>query len=416
MNTKIAILFHLKRTKTTTGGLVPVYMRVTVNGKRLEISTKRYVEESKWIVNAGKLKGSSEEARTTNEYLDTLKAQVYQHQTDLIKLGSPVNADTMRNKLLGIEEKHRSLVKIFEDHNKQVEALIGKEFAANTLKRYKTTLRHTTDFLKWKYNISDINVTSINHAFIADYEFYLRSVCNCANNSTIKYIKTFGKIIRICLANGWIDKNPFANWKAKLKQVERIFLSEEELQVLTIKNLHGVRLNQVRDIFVFSCYTGLAYADVHNLSHSHISIGIDGGKWIFSHRQKTDTKFNIPLLPQAESILNKYADYPQCLNKGKLLPVLSNQKMNAYLKEIADICGINKELTYHTARHTFATTVTLSNGVPIESVSKMLGHKDIKITQHYAKILDKKVSADMNLLKEKMMKKEEAKYSLVKEA
>ncbi|MBX3165118.1 MAG: site-specific integrase [Bacteroidetes bacterium] len=416
MNTKIAILFHLKRSKTTTDGLVPVYMRVTINGERLEISTKRYVEESKWIVSAGKLKGNSEEARITNEYLDTLKAQVYQHQTNLIKLGSPVDIDTMRNKLLGIEEKRRSLVQIFEDHNKQMEMLSGKEFAPGTVERYKTSLKHTTDFLKWKYNVSDVDIRSINHTFVADYEFYLRSVRNCANNTAIKYVRNFGKIINICLANGWIDKNPFANWKAKVKQVERIFLSEEELQTLCNKNFQNQRLQLVKDVFVFSCYTGLAYADVHNLNHSHISIGIDGGKWIFSHRQKTDTKFNIPLLPQAENILNKYADNPQCLNKGKLLPVLSNQKMNAYLKEIADICGINKELTYHTARHTFATTVTLSNGVPIESVSKMLGHKDIKITQHYAKILDKKVSADMNLLKEKMMKKEEAKYSLVKES
>ena len=214
-------------------------------------------------------------------------------------------------------------------------------------------------------------------------------------------IKNFNKIIKICLANDWIDKNPFANYKSKVKEVERVFLTEKEIQSIIEKDLKSERLSLVRDIFLFSCFTGLAYIDVKNLTKEHISIGIDGEKWIFTHRQKTESASKIPILPVTQMIIDKYENHDQCMIQGRLLPILSNQKMNAYLKEIAAICKINKELTFHIARHTFATTVTLTNGVPIESVSKMLGHKNLRTTQHYAKVLDRKVSEDMQILKNK---------------
>jgi site-specific recombinase XerD len=205
------------------------------------------------------------------------------------------------------------------------------------------------------------------------------------------------------LANNWIDKNPFSNYKAKVREVERVYLSEGEIQNIINKDFKTDRLSLVRDIFLFSCFTGLAYIDVKNLTKSHISIGIDGEKWIFTHRQKTETASKIPILPITQMIIDKYEDHPECCNQNKLLPILSNQKMNAYLKEIAGVCEIEKELTFHIARHTFATTVTLTNGVPIESVSKMLGHKNLRTTQHYAKVLDKKVSEDMMILRNKML-------------
>ena len=203
------------------------------------------------------------------------------------------------------------------------------------------------------------------------------------------------------MANGWLTKDPFANYKAKVKEVIREFLTEQEIQSLMEKEFVSERLELVRDIFVFSCFSGLAYIDVKQLSKDNIVLGIDGDKWINKNRQKTDTNSKIPLLPTAQYILDKYANHPVCVNEDKLLPIFSNQKMNAYLKEIATVCGINKELTFHIARHTFATTVTLSNGVPIETVSKMLGHTNLKTTQHYAKILDKKISEDMQVLKAK---------------
>ena len=225
---------------------------------------------------------------------------------------------------------------------------------------------------------------------------------NCAHNTTIKYNTNFKKIVRIAYANDWIVKDSFFNWKGILKTVEREFLDEEEIQRLIEKEFSIHRLNLVKDIFVFSCFTGLAYADVKALNKDNIVIGIDGGRWIKTTRKKTKTKSNIPLLPSAELILKKYEEDSDVLNSNMLLPILSNQKMNAYLKEIADLCEINKNLTFHLARHTFATTITLTNGVPIESVSKMLGHKSLKTTQHYAKIIDRKVSEDMAILKDKL--------------
>ena len=269
------------------------------------------------------------------------------------------------------------------------------------MERYETSLKHTKNFLLWKYNISDISIEKIDYSFIMEYEFYLRSVRKCANNTAVKYIKNFHKIINICLANGWLTKDPFANYKSKVKEVIREYLTEREIQDLMEKELVSDRLELVRDIFIFSCFTGLAYIDVKQLSNDNIVLGIDGDKWINKNRQKTDTSSRIPILPTAQFIIDKYANHPVCVNEDKLLPIFSNQKMNAYLKEIATVCGINKELTFHIARHTFATTVTLSNGVPIETVSKMLGHTNLKTTQHYAKILDKKISEDMKILKDK---------------
>jgi site-specific recombinase XerD len=202
-------------------------------------------------------------------------------------------------------------------------------------------------------------------------------------------------------ATWWLTKDPFANFKMTLREVERIALTETELQTLAVQQFPTDRLRVVRDIFLFSCYTGLAYADVKKLKRSEIIIGVDGEQWLVSRRQKTDISARIPLLPAALTIISKYKDHPQCQDKDQVLPILSNQKMNAYLKEIADACGIQKTLTYHIARHTFATTVTLTKGVPIETVSKMLGHRNLRTTQHYAKILDKKIGDDMKLIKGK---------------
>ncbi len=265
------------------------------------------------------------------------------------------------------------------------------------------------EFIFWKYNVSDISISKIDYAFVTEFEFYLRSVKKCNNNTAVKYVRNFRKIIKICLDNDWLDKNPCSRYEGKMKEVERDFLTEEELSRIYNKRFSSERLTLVKDIFIFSCYTGLAYIDVKGLKKDHIAIGIDGEKWIFKNRQKTDTKSKIPVLPIAQEIIQKYENHPRCLNEDTILPILTNQKMNSYLKEIGDLCDISKEITFHMARHTFATSVTLTNGVPIETVSKMLGHKNIQTTQHYAKILDKKVSEDMKILRDKFSKVEYSK-------
>jgi site-specific recombinase XerD len=260
---------------------------------------------------------------------------------------------------------------------------------------------HVENYIKKEFKTSDIPVEEVDHKFISGFEYYLKTERKCGHNSAIKYITNFKKIIRIAFANEWIKKDPFSNWKGTLKIVDREFLSKEEIQLMIEKDLDNIRLDLVKDIFIFCCYTGLSYADVKKLSENDVVIGIDGNRWIKTNRTKTKVRSSIPILPTAEAIIEKYVEHPD-VNTKRLLPVLSNQKMNAYLKEIADLCGIHKNLTFHLARHTFATTVTLSNGVPIESVSKILGHKNLHTTQHYAKILDRKVSDDMAVLREKM--------------
>jgi site-specific recombinase XerD len=402
----MSILFYLKSAKASKKGLYPIYQRITINGIRIELSTSKFVDKSKWNKEAGRIKGNSEEARLINSYLDILKNKAYETEKWMVNNDEEINAQTFKNKLLGIEENQRKLLIIFEDHNKRMKELVGKEFSNNTFKKYETTLSHTKEFLEHQYKINDISIKRVDIAFINDFDFYLRNTKNCNNNSTIKYIRNFGKIVKQCYVNGWLEKDPFLNYKGKVKEVERTYLTELEIEVLLNKNFKINRLELVRDIFLFSCFTGLAYIDVHNLTKSNIIVGIDGEKWISTHRQKTESASKIPILPVTQMIIDKYENHPQSTNDDRLLPILSNQKMNAYLKEIAAICEIEKELTFHIARHTFATTVTLTNGVPIESVSKMLGHKNLRTTQHYAKVLDRKVSEDMKLLKDKFVLRE----------
>ena len=232
-----------------------------------------------------------------------------------------------------------------------------------------------------------------------DFDFFLRTVAKCNNNSTVKHTKNLAKILKICYQNTWIEKDLVVYYKGKFNEVATNYLTQEEIKSIQDKDFAGQGLNLVRDIFIFSCYTGLAYIDIYNLTKDRISTGIDGNLWIMTHRQKTHTASNIPLLPIADEILRKYENHPLTTDSERLLPMYTNQKVNEYLKTIAETCGITKKLTFHVARHTFATTVTLGNNVSMESVSKMLGHRSIKTTQHYAKILDKKVSEDMSSLK-----------------
>lgn len=397
--------FALKKSKLLANGTAPIYIRLTINGNRIEFTTKRYIIPSKWNSTAQKMSGTHEEARSLNLYLKSLEQQVYDAHRQLMEAKVQITVQSLKDKLFGKEVKPeiKTILPIFREHNRRLSVLVGKDYSAGTLVCFTTTLKHLTNFIKWHYQVADVDIAKIDHEFITTFEFFLRSEKACSNNTTLKYIKNFKKIIRICLNSGWLDKDPFRAFKAKLSEVVPAFLTKSELHCITQKEFVSDRITQVRDIFLFSCYTGLAYADVKKLKRTEVVVGFDGEQWVSTSRQKTDTASRIPLLPVSRDIINRYADHPQCQNEGRLLPVLSNQKMNAYLKEIADICGINKQLTYHTARHTFATTVTLSNGVPIETVSKMLGHKSIKTTQHYARILDVKVSEDMEILKKKLL-------------
>lgn len=403
MNHSFSQLFYLKGKHFEKDVKVPIYLRLTVNGQRNELSISRKIEPEKWNARTGKMRGTSLETNELNSYLDVVRHKINKIHGRLVDEDRPFNSSDVKNLYLGKGEKTKMLVQLFEEHNQQMEKMIGLEFAIGTWKRYNTTKKHVQEFLKTVYGKDDVPIRDVNLKFIKGFEYFLKITKACNHNSALKYVNNFKKIIRMAVANDWISKDPFYNYKVQFKIVERDFLSKEELQGLQEKEIDGDRLNIVRDMFVFCCYTGLSYVDVQKLHRDNIVRHIDGSLWIQAERTKTKSKLDIPLLLTAEGILDKYKDRPRVINGECVLPVLSNQKSNAYLKEIADLCGIKKNLTTHLARHTFATTVTLSNGVPIETVGKMLGHKNLRTTQHYAKIISKKVAYDMDILKEKLL-------------
>lgn len=400
----LAILFYLRHDKAKTLSQVPVYMRITVNGRRSEMAIQRTVNPEKWNNEGGFAKGTKKETRDLNEYLDLLRSKVYTAQRDLIEEHKNITAVALRNRVQGIAEEQKTLNEVFVYHNHLMKEKVPGEYSKTTLTRYETTFRHVKEFVRIKYRTDDIFLNQLNHEFITEFDHFLRTKHSCNHNSAIKYIKNLRKVINLAVNNDWLNKDPFKNFSVKLKEVRRDFLTEDELQKLVSHEFNIMRLDQVRDIFIFSCYTGLAYVDVEKLTENNIRKGIDGNLWIYTERTKTKTESNVPLLPEASRIINKYKDNPETINKDRLLPVISNQKVNAYLKEIATVTGIKKTLTFHLARHTFATTVTLLNDVPIETVSKLLGHKGIRTTQIYAKVVEKKVSNDMIKLTDKLSK------------
>lgn len=404
MSNTFKVLIYARTTKTNQQGLCSINLRVTIDGARFDTSTGRTVDVSRWSQQSERLQGGTKEIIAANDYFNLLRVKAFNIQKKFMALDIPLTLEEFKKEWLGVKEKPKMLLEIYQEHNNEVEQLVSSQYSKATWKKYHTSLLHTQAFLKHKHSLNDIDVKQIQYKFITDFEFWLKTKKNCNHNSTIKYLTNFKKIIHICLKNSWLEKDPFVGFKMTKEDVEPEYLTEEELHAIASREFNIPRLGQVRDIFLFCCFTGLAYADVHKLTRSQIVKGIDGEQWIFTHRQKTETASRIPLLPTAIAILDRYENDPQCIIKGKILPVPTNQKMNGYLKEIADLCGITKYLTTHMARHTFATTVTLTNGVPIETVSKMLGHKNLRTTQHYAKIIDRKVSEDMFILKQKFGK------------
>ncbi len=398
MQNSLSVLFYVRKKGAGDLSMATIYLRITVNGKRAEVSTMRKIALSKWNAKANKVIGYSIEARQTNRQLDIIKNRIYEIYQNLLNDDIEfVTAKGIRDEYIGVNKNRKFILEMFEEHNLRMERLVGKEFSFRTLQRYKTTKKHLSKYIKSSYNLEDYPLKGIDVKYINGFIYFLKTTQNLSHNSALKYVAYFKKIIRVAYANGWLEKDPFYNFKLRPKTIDKEFLSNNEIVKLIQADFSIARLAQVRDVFIFSCYTGLAYVDVAKLKEDDIVIGMDGGRWIKLKRTKTKTLSSIPILPIAEQIISKYASLPK--HENKLLPVYSNQKTNGYLKEIADLSGITKKLTFHMARHTFATTVTLSNGVPIESVSKMLGHKSMKTTQHYAKILDIKLSEDMKNLR-----------------
>jgi site-specific recombinase XerD len=391
------VLFFIKRAKKHKNGKLPVYARITINGLRAEFVVQASVEEILWDNKLGKVNGTSKQAKEVNTFLESVKVNIVLKKRELEETGQQITALQLRTAFIGIDLAAHTIMGVFKEHNEMVKGLVNKDFAPGTLERYNTCYKHVEDFIKLKYKRSDMSLFEINPMFIRNFEYYLKTTRDCSNNTTIKYIKNFKKIIRIAMANGWMKEDPFRTIKYHLDEVDMAYLTEEELKLLMNKHFELERLQLVRDTYVFCCFTGLAFVDVASLKYTDIE-DKSGKLWIKKKRQKTKNWCTIPLLEPAIQLMDKYKENPRCIANGYVLPVLSNQKMNAYLKEIADLCGINKNLSTHTARHTFATTVTLSNQVSMEVVSKMLGHSSINMTKKYARVVDDLVSRDMQKL------------------
>ena len=414
MENSLSILFYLRKSKANKNAESPVYLRVTVNGRRVDMATNKSTTEDKWDSQSGCVKGTKEESRVINTHLDSLRTKVLKIYNQLDSVGKPITSEIIRNSLSGKGINRHSLVEVFKLYNKQLQAKVGHGYAFGTLEKYTATCQKVENFIKYQYKRSDLFLDELDYQFITNYEVYLKTVVKNIHNTVAKSICFLKTIIHYSIDNGWLEKNPFSAFHCPYKNPERAFLSKAELEMLQNKEFSIKRLSIVRDMYIFSCFTGFPFSDIEKLTPSDISIGIDGGKWIIYNRTKTGNRAPIPLLPIPLSIIEKYKDYPVNVSKGRLLPVYSNQKINGYLKEIADFCGIDKNLTFHTARHTFATTVTLTNGVPIETVSKMLGHTSIKTTQIYSKVVDSKVSNDMQILKSKLSENVKVKLPKVK--
>ncbi len=400
------VIFYLRKYKAINGK-APIYARVTVNAARTDISMKMDIETDSWNEAKGMAKGTRQELKSLNSYLEQVRARLVECYQQLHVKKQPITADAIKNLYMGVEEKQYSLLDLVEYHNNYEK----QRLEWGSIKNHYTTQKYIKRFLNEQLKVKDIFLSQLQYKFLTDFEMFLRNqkpkglLRACNNNTVMKHIERLRKMINMAVQNEWIEKDPFAKFKKSFTKYTRGYLTQEELEKIEQKEFSIARLQQVKDLFVFSCYTGLAYIDVMNLTPSHLRIGIDKEYWLFTSREKTDTSVKVPLLPKAYEIIQKYKDHPACLAHGTLFPSISNQRLNSYLKEIADVCEIDKNFTFHLARHTFATTITLTNGVPIETVSKMLGHNSIRTTQIYAKVVERKVSEDMQALKEKISPK-----------
>lgn len=396
IQTTFSLLYVIRKHRLLKNGEASIYLRITVNGEVADITTKRSVRPEMWDQRRECSLGKLHRDKELNHYLETIKTRLYQIHREFEIDGKRITAKALRDSFYGKDEDSKTLGDVYREHNKKCRALIGIDYSRSTVEKFETSLSHLIEYIQYQYGKDDILLSELNGQFVTDFDFYLKTVRKCQNNSSIKHLKNLKKVVRIALANDWIKKDPFFGIQFKHEETHVEFLTQEELERIMNKEFELPRLELVRDIFVFCSFTALAFIDVKNLTPDHLMKDNNGALWIRKPRQKTGNMSNIPVLSVTKKLIDKYKDHPECIKKGVLLPVLSNQKLNSYLKEIADLCGIKKKLTTHVARHTAATIVFLANNVSMENVAKILGHSSTKMTQHYAKVLDSSIMRDMS--------------------
>lgn len=348
------VLFYLKKAKLLKSGEASVCMRITVNGARVENNIRKSIDPALWNQPKECAKGKSRKACDLNAYIEDARIKLHQLFNEMEEQGQLITARILQERFFGQDkepEAVRTIIGTMQEHNDQCRALVGKDYALITVRRYESCKRYLAELIKQKYDKEDLPLTEVNGELVRAFEFYLKTEKECQQNTVIRYMKCLKKITNLALANEWIAKDPFVGIKFHEKEVIREFLTMDELLTIYYKEFPLERITVVRDIFIFAAFTGLAFIDVQQLAPEHIVEDANGNLWIRKPRQKTKNMCNIPLLDIPLTILRKYANYPACLKKKVLLPVPCNQKMNSYLKEIADLCMIKKNLTTHLARH-----------------------------------------------------------------
>ena len=395
----LAVIFFTRNNRKDLTKLA-IYARITVNGRRTEISLKRYISVNDWDTSKGRARGGSYPIKQLNAYLDEVYNQILRAHKELVEEHVFITSQSVKSRFLGEDDQHKTLRELIDYHNSNMVNVLS----FGTMKNYYTTEKYLIRFIGETTANTDIYLKQLNYRFIIDFEQYIRNYKpkkkrkTCTNNGTMKHLERLRKMANLAVKLEWLEKDPFQKFQLKYHKNERHYLTQRELDKIDQTEFKAQGYERVKDIFLFASYTGLSYIDIKKLSPNQLVQGINGNFWIHTQRAKTNESVKIPLLPKAREIIAKYSNEQQQEIEGKLLPVYSNQKTNKYLKEIAKVCGIHKNITFHVARHTFATTVTLSNGVPIETVSKLLGHTKLTTTQIYARVLQKKVGEDMEQL------------------
>ena len=392
MRSRFRILFYLKRNAPKSNGLVPVMCRITVNGKISQFSCKLDVDEKHWDVKTGRMTGRSVVALEANRMLDKIRVGINKAYQDICDKDNYVTAEKVRNAFLGMGMNHETLLAVFRQHNEDYAKQVGKIKSQRSYWKYCTVYNHLSEFIRQRYKVSDIALKELAPAFITDFELFLRTEKNHCTNTIWSYMMPFKRIIYMSINNGWLQRDPFYAYSITKEETKRGFLSKEEIKMLIEGSFKKKSYELIRDLFIFCCFTGLSWTDMANLTKENLQTSFDGHLWIKTNRQKTGTETNLRLLEVPLRIIKKYEG---CSEDGKLLPVPCYPNCKNGIKVIAKKCGIEKNVTWHMSRHSFATTVCLSNDMPIETLSKMLGHRSIRTTQIYAKITAEKVSNDM---------------------
>ena len=401
MRSTFRVLFYLKRNAPKKGGVVPIMGRITINGTIAQFSTKLDVLPCVWDVRSGRLGGRSLEVQQKNIILDKIRIQINQHYQKLSEQNEHITAIKVKNALFHTDNQEETLLRIFARHNENFAKQVGYNRSRGTYNKYCQVYNHVAKFIRQQYRKTDILLKELDYQFILNFDLYLRRTVGCNPTTVWVYMMPLKRMVTVARNHGWLTHNPFSGYKAIPEMATRGYLSDEEIGILLKAEFKKKQYEVVRDLFIFSCFTGLSYTDIKNLNYNNLQRSFDGHLWIITKRQKTNTSSNIRLLEIPYKIIKKYQTpfFDQ-----NLFPIPGNSTCNYILKQIARQCDLKTYLTFHVARHTFATTVTLSQGVPIETVSKILGHKSIKTTQIYAQITNQKISQDMELLARRLKK------------